>query len=199
MKILVVRFPHPATYPALHVHVVKWHIHADLQRPRTNPLIPPPAGPGLSPGTQPPEQVGGQGPGVGLQPTARCMQLLPRGFSRRVTRYQQMASFRLIQLKSKLMCCLQTRRCWQHGPQCLWGSANSPQWYPSPVGGMTAASACCVFSWISWPMWFIDRWHRYFPVPTVPALLHGWFTKWINQCGVGSACLALLQRHRFMH
>lgn len=83
-----------------------------------------------------------------------------------------MALFSPSQLKSKLMCCLQTRRRWQHGPRRLWGSANSPQWYPSQVGEMTGRSACCGFSWISWPMRFIDRQHRYFPVPTVPALLH---------------------------
>lgn len=165
-------------YPhhTLHVHVVTWHIHAEPQRPRTNPLIPPPAGPSRSPGTQHSEQVGGQGLSVGLQPTAHCMQLLPRGVSRRVTQYQQMASFSPSQLKSKLMCCLQTRRRWQHSLWCLWGSANSPKWYPSQVGEMTGTSACCGFSCISWLMWFIDRRHRYFPVPTVRALLHQWFS-----------------------
>lgn len=142
---------------ALHVHAVRWHIHADLQRARTNPLIPPPAGPSLSPGTHPPpEQVGGQGRGVGLQPTARCTQLLPRGFSRRVTQHQQVASFRLIQLKSKLMCCLQTRRCRQHAPRCLMPVRQRQQ--PTAPGETPHRWAGCrVFWWISWPTWFADR------------------------------------------
>lgn len=102
------------SFTTLHMYIGNWHIHPDPQRPATNPFIPPPAGPCLSPGTHHPEEHSGASRWSSLRQrlksSAHRTQLLQSGLSRHVTQYQQMTSFSLSQLKSKLTHCLQTHR-----------------------------------------------------------------------------------------
>lgn len=100
------------SFTTLQMYIGNWHIHPDPRRPATNPFIPPPAVPCRSPGTHHPEEHSGASRWSSLrqrlQSSAHRTQLLQSGLSRHVTRYQQMTSFSLSRLKSKLTRCLQT-------------------------------------------------------------------------------------------
>lgn len=201
-----VRVTHPGikerqsdSFTMLHMYIGNWHIHPDPQRPATNPFIPPPAGPCLSPGTHHPEEHSGASRWSSLRQRlksgAHRTQLLQSGLSRYVTQYQQMTSFSLSQLKSKLTRCLQTHRV--DGAACNACEAapmvSTPKLLISlPRWGRWLCNRVW-FSWISWILQqirLISRRNGYISVPTVPTLQHGVFY-WVNKLykGAGDVCM----------